>query len=83
MTETPISHAERRNYQSRAVTIGAVLDMLLSGGVPASQHGIHQSVTERICKRLALRGLVRVSGTGWEPSPPLLCPAFLVLVPQF
>jgi hypothetical protein len=68
---------DRRNPEHRALTLQRLLDVLR-----AHVHGIQidalridsltADATERILKRLAIRGLVRVEEGRWVPRPVLL-----------
>ena len=78
-TSTRTQH-ERRNYVNRVKAIKAVLAVLAAGPLRISGDidEFSRDVAERICKRLALNGLARMTCNGWEPAPPLLMPAVLV-----
>ena len=71
---------ERRDVVSRATAVQAVVDALVASPPVAdfSRAGLVRSVADRICKRLAVRGLVKITPSGWSPAPPLVCPAPLV-----
>ena len=67
---------ERRTYWSRAAVVAQIVKWLKknSGGeLPPAD----PTVAERILKWLALRGLARLEGGTWKPTPPLAHPAEL------
>ena len=66
---------DRRDYGRRAAaTQSVVLDLLYRIG---PVEGVAPDAVQRILRRLALRGLVRVGPTGWRPALPLLMPVAL------
>jgi hypothetical protein len=77
---------QRRNYTRRAHTMRAIVECLTRSyeGLPLDRlaeahHTLSQSATERIVKRLAIRGLVRQPSAGtWSASAPLRHPVQLV-----
>ena len=66
---------DRRDHRARAVTFHRVVEHLHRGGLqldhlPDDQ--LSPAAVQRIVQRLAVRGLARVTESGWEPRPVLL-----------
>lgn len=68
---------ERRDHQERAKTLRRVIEWVTrdtSARLPAREVA-DLSVTRRILQRLAIRGFVRRTGSGWEARRALTTPA--------
>jgi hypothetical protein len=79
--------SERRNFQSRSAAVQRVLERLRLERRGVRLHDLQDQqlrpgVAERILKRLAIRGLVRVTEGRWEPQPVLLAGATISGEPE-
>ena len=66
---------ERRNYWSRAAVVAGIVKWLKKNSGGELPPPADPTVAERILKWLALRGLARLEGGTWKPTPPLTHPA--------
>ena len=68
---------ERRNVTTRRRSLQRALTALLTANAEA-QNAENGEAIGRIIKRLAVKGLARLTQGRWAPAPPLLMPATLV-----
>jgi hypothetical protein len=73
---------ERRNYARRIRTLHRALTALTTGNGLAQGNPKEAEAIVRIIKRLAVKGLARLTGGTWAPAQPLITPATLVRQPE-
>ena len=64
---------ERRDYVRRAEVMRRVVESLCSGNT--SSGGLPTAVVTRILRHLALKGMARLVGDVWIPTPLLTTPS--------
>ena len=72
---------DRRNHASRVAALQAVVSWLVNrheGRSSSKPAVIPPQVTERICRRMAIRGLARITPGGWQAAPALIHPTPVV-----
>ena len=70
---TSLSTIERRDYVRRAEVMRRVVESLCSGNI--SSDGLPAAIVARILRHLALKGMARLEGDVWIPTPLLTNPS--------